>query len=78
MKDLLRKIQAALTATAFAEEGEVETATRIMADAGMGRRTARRRGATLRLVPPPPPAVRRNPPAEESPDSPSPRHRILR
>jgi hypothetical protein len=78
MKDLLRKIQAALTATAFAEEGEVETATRIMAEAGMEGRTARRRGRNLKLVPPPARADRRDPPAEESPDSPSPRHRILR
>ncbi len=45
MRDLLRKIQAALTATAFAEEGEVETARRIMAEAGMERAAARRRGA---------------------------------
>ncbi len=46
MKELLRKIQAALTATAFAEEGEVETARRIMAEAGIGRRFLRRRGAS--------------------------------
>jgi hypothetical protein len=45
VKELLRKIQAALTATAFAEEGEVETARRIMAEAGIGRRFPRRRGA---------------------------------
>ncbi len=46
MKNLLRKIQAALTATAFAEEGEVETARRIMAEAGIGRRFPRRREDT--------------------------------
>jgi hypothetical protein len=32
MKRLLEKIEAALTAAAFAEEGEVETARRIMAE----------------------------------------------
>ncbi len=47
MKELLRKIQAALTATAFAEEGEVETARRIMAEAGIHRGAPRRRGAIL-------------------------------
>ncbi len=44
--NLLRKIQAALTATAFAEEGDVDTARRIMAEAGVGRGAVRRRGAT--------------------------------
>jgi hypothetical protein len=32
MKKLMEKIEAALAATAFAEEGEVETARRIMAE----------------------------------------------
>jgi hypothetical protein len=44
MKNLLRKIQAALTATAFAEEGEVDEARRILAEAGVHGRTARRGG----------------------------------
>ncbi len=35
MKVLARKVEAAITAAAFAEEGEVETARRIMAQADM-------------------------------------------
>ncbi len=45
MKNLLRKLEAVLAATAFAEEGEAETARRIMVEAGMP--AAPRRGPTL-------------------------------
>jgi hypothetical protein len=34
MKKLLRKLEAAMTAVAFAEEGDAETARRIMAEVG--------------------------------------------
>ncbi len=40
MKRLLKKLEAAMAAIAFAEEGEVETARRIMADVGMDQAAA--------------------------------------
>jgi hypothetical protein len=45
MRKLLKKIEAALTAAAFAEEGEVETARRILseADQDAGRTEGKRR-----------------------------------
>ncbi|HSN93419.1 MAG TPA: hypothetical protein VLS93_19465 [Anaeromyxobacteraceae bacterium] len=38
-RGLLAKLEALLTAVAFAEEGEAETARRILAEAGMDDRT---------------------------------------
>lgn len=46
MRKLLKKIEAALTAAAFAEEGEVETARRILSEADQddaGRTEGKRR-----------------------------------
>ncbi len=56
MKKLLRKIEAALTAAAFAEEGEFETARRVVAEGereGASPPGPRRTGAPARRHEPP-------------------------
>lgn len=54
MKTLLRKIEAALAAAAFAEEGEVDTARRMLseADARHGAEALRERPGSSSALPP--------------------------